>query len=60
LKVIHQILNFKDIDCRIVDKVYYYMYVPFEIQLKEELEQLVKNNKIKSTIVNGITKYSAL
>jgi len=55
-----ELIKFKDIDCRIVNEVYYYMYVPFEIQLKKELEQLVKDNKIKSITIDEVTKYSAL
>lgn len=55
-----ELIKFKDIECRIVNEVYYYMYVPFEVRLKETLHELVEDNKIKMTTIDGITKYSAL
>jgi len=55
-----ELIKFEDIDYRIVNGVYYYMYVPAEVQFKESLERLVKDGKIKSNVIDGITKYSAL
>lgn len=38
----------------------YYFYDTLEIQLKELLERMVKEGKIKKTVVRGIEKYEAI
>lgn len=37
----------------------YYFYETLEMQLKELLEMMVKEGKIKKTVVGGIDKYEA-
>jgi len=55
-----EIIEFKDVECRTINDMFYYKYVPFETQVKEVVEQLVKDNEIKLTTINGVTKYSIL
>ena len=53
------LLEIKDIECRIVKGIYYYIYKPQKQQFQETLDKLEKEGKIKVEIRDEIKYYEA-